>query len=96
MGVNNLAEQCYLTAHGPLQNMTVLSMMDMVKVVLQSYTLMLWCRSVALTFVGLIAGVRYRQIRDREESKEADGAGVCGDQQDSANREEEGVHKKQQ
>ncbi|XP_029688793.1 uncharacterized protein CCDC197 [Takifugu rubripes] len=31
MGINNLAEQCYLTAHGPLQNMTVLSMMDMVK-----------------------------------------------------------------
>lgn len=41
MGVNNLAEQCYLTAHGPLQNMTVLSMMDMVKVVLQSYSDML-------------------------------------------------------
>lgn len=32
MAINNLAEQCYLTAHGPLQKMTVLSMMDMVKV----------------------------------------------------------------
>lgn len=41
MGINNLAEQCYLSTHGPLQNMTVLSMMDMVKVVLQSYSDML-------------------------------------------------------
>lgn len=36
MAINNLAEQCYLTTHGPLQNMTVLSMMDMVKVAFQS------------------------------------------------------------
>lgn len=41
MGINNLAEQCYLTAHGPLQNMTVLSMMDMVKVELQTSSDML-------------------------------------------------------
>lgn len=30
--INNLAEQCYLAARGPLQDMTVLAMMDMVKV----------------------------------------------------------------
>lgn len=32
MAINNLAEQCYLPAYGPLENMNVLTMMDMVKV----------------------------------------------------------------
>lgn len=31
MAINNLAEQCYLPAYGPLENMNVLMMMDMVK-----------------------------------------------------------------
>ncbi|KAE8289891.1 hypothetical protein D5F01_LYC11602 [Larimichthys crocea] len=31
MAINNLAEQCYLDAYGPLENMNVLTMMDMVK-----------------------------------------------------------------
>ncbi|KAM3595560.1 uncharacterized protein V6R79_025123 [Siganus canaliculatus] len=31
MAVNNLAEQCYLEAYGPLQNMSMPTMMDMVK-----------------------------------------------------------------
>ncbi|GAA6213593.1 coiled-coil domain-containing protein 42A-like [Lates japonicus] len=31
MAINNLAEQCYLPAYGPLENMNVLTMMDMVK-----------------------------------------------------------------
>ncbi|XP_076605560.1 uncharacterized protein CCDC197 [Chaetodon auriga] len=31
MAINNLAEQCYLTAYGPLENMNILTMMDMVK-----------------------------------------------------------------
>lgn len=31
MAINNLAEQCYLSAYGPLENITVLTMMDMVK-----------------------------------------------------------------
>lgn len=37
MAVNNLAEQCYLAAYGPLENMNALTMMDMVKVIIQSY-----------------------------------------------------------
>lgn len=32
MAINNLAEQCYIPKYGPLENMTVLTMMDMVKV----------------------------------------------------------------
>lgn len=32
MAINNLAEQCYLLAYGPLENMNILRMMDMVKV----------------------------------------------------------------
>lgn len=32
MAINNLAEQCYLAAYGPLGNMNILTMMDMVKV----------------------------------------------------------------
>ncbi|KAM9354859.1 uncharacterized protein CCDC197 [Pholidichthys leucotaenia] len=31
MSINNLAEQCYLPAYGPLESMDVLTMMDMVK-----------------------------------------------------------------
>ncbi|XP_070698969.1 uncharacterized protein CCDC197 [Pempheris klunzingeri] len=31
MAINNLAEQCYLPAYGPLENMDTLTMMDMVK-----------------------------------------------------------------
>ncbi|XP_068435997.1 uncharacterized protein CCDC197 isoform X1 [Clinocottus analis] len=31
MAINNLAEQCYLSTYGPLENMDILSMMDMVK-----------------------------------------------------------------
>ncbi|XP_035530169.1 coiled-coil domain-containing protein 42 homolog [Morone saxatilis] len=31
MAINNLAEQCYLAAYGPLENMDILTMMDMVK-----------------------------------------------------------------
>ncbi|KAM9341279.1 uncharacterized protein CCDC197 [Symphorus nematophorus] len=31
MGINNLAEQCYLPAYGPLKNMNTSTMMDMVK-----------------------------------------------------------------
>ncbi|XP_049917801.1 coiled-coil domain-containing protein 42 homolog isoform X1 [Epinephelus moara] len=31
MAINNLAEQCYLAAYGPLENMNVLTKMDMVK-----------------------------------------------------------------
>ncbi|XP_070835596.1 uncharacterized protein CCDC197 [Chaetodon trifascialis] len=31
MAINNLAEQCYLAAYGPLENMSILTMMDMVK-----------------------------------------------------------------
>ncbi|XP_028251649.1 uncharacterized protein CCDC197 [Parambassis ranga] len=31
VAINNLAEQCYLPAYGPLENMSVLMMMDMVK-----------------------------------------------------------------
>ncbi|XP_029315935.1 uncharacterized protein CCDC197 [Cottoperca gobio] len=31
MAINNLAEQCYLAAYGPLENMNMLTMMDMVK-----------------------------------------------------------------
>ncbi|XP_034530869.1 coiled-coil domain-containing protein 42 like-2 [Notolabrus celidotus] len=31
MAVNNLAEQCYLPAYGPLENMNILTKMDMVK-----------------------------------------------------------------
>ncbi|KAG7238452.1 hypothetical protein INR49_030864, partial [Caranx melampygus] len=31
MAINNLAEQCYIPKYGPLENMTVLTMMDMVK-----------------------------------------------------------------
>ncbi|KAK2826078.1 hypothetical protein Q5P01_020292 [Channa striata] len=31
MAINNLAELCYLPAYGPLENMNVLTMMDMVK-----------------------------------------------------------------
>nr|XP_046268394.1 coiled-coil domain-containing protein 42 homolog [Scatophagus argus] len=31
MAINNLAEQCHLAAYGPLENMNVLTMMDMVK-----------------------------------------------------------------
>ncbi|KAM8917553.1 uncharacterized protein CCDC197 isoform 1-T1 [Spinachia spinachia] len=31
MAINNLAEQCYVSAYGPLMNMNVLTMMDMVK-----------------------------------------------------------------
>ncbi|XP_035467110.1 coiled-coil domain-containing protein 42 homolog isoform X1 [Scophthalmus maximus] len=31
MAINNLAEQCHLPAYGPLENMSVLTMMDMVK-----------------------------------------------------------------
>lgn len=44
----------------------------------------------------MISGVHYRQIRDGDESQEADGVGVCRDQQDSSNGQEEGhgVHKK--
>lgn len=33
MAINNLAEQCYLPAYGPLKNINVLTMMDMVKVI---------------------------------------------------------------
>ena len=33
MAINNLAEQCYLSAYGPLENMNILTMMDMVKVI---------------------------------------------------------------
>lgn len=33
MAINNLAEQCYLAAYGPLENMNMLTMMDMVKVI---------------------------------------------------------------
>lgn len=33
MAINNLAEQCYLDTYGPLENMNVLTMMDMVKVI---------------------------------------------------------------
>lgn len=33
MAINNLAEQCHLPAYGPLENMSVLTMMDMVKVI---------------------------------------------------------------
>ncbi|MEQ2197025.1 hypothetical protein XENOCAPTIV_021299 [Xenoophorus captivus] len=32
MAVNNLAQQCYLPEFGPLESMSVLTMMDMVKV----------------------------------------------------------------
>ncbi|XP_037652265.1 coiled-coil domain-containing protein 42 homolog [Sebastes umbrosus] len=31
MAINNIAEQCYLAAYGPLENMNMLTMMDMVK-----------------------------------------------------------------
>ncbi|XP_040056365.2 uncharacterized protein CCDC197 isoform X2 [Gasterosteus aculeatus] len=31
MAINNLAEQCYISAYGPLTNMSILTMMDMVK-----------------------------------------------------------------
>ncbi|KAL6105668.1 uncharacterized protein ACO6RY_07146 [Pungitius sinensis] len=31
MAINNLAEQCYISAYGPLTNMNILTMMDMVK-----------------------------------------------------------------
>ncbi|XP_056281988.1 coiled-coil domain-containing protein 42 like-2 [Pseudoliparis swirei] len=31
MAINNLAEQCYLSTYGPLENMNTLTMMDMVK-----------------------------------------------------------------
>ncbi|XP_026211577.1 coiled-coil domain-containing protein 42 homolog [Anabas testudineus] len=31
MAISNLAEQCYLPAYGPLENMNILTMMDMVK-----------------------------------------------------------------
>ncbi|KAK9533651.1 hypothetical protein VZT92_008756 [Zoarces viviparus] len=31
MAINNLAEQCYLSTYGPLENMNILTMMDMVK-----------------------------------------------------------------
>nr|XP_020446463.1 coiled-coil domain-containing protein 42 like-2-like [Monopterus albus] len=31
MAINNLAEQCYLPAYGPLENINILTMMDMVK-----------------------------------------------------------------
>lgn len=96
MAINNLAEQCYLAARGPLQNMTVLSKMDMVKVQHQ-VNIPEWS-SVALTIVEIISGVHYWQSRDREEGQETDGVGVCGDQRDSSNRQEkgEGVLKKQQ
>ena len=33
MGINNLAEQCYLPAYGPLENMNTVKMLDMVKVI---------------------------------------------------------------
>lgn len=36
MAINNLAEQCYLAAYGPLENMNILTMMDMVKVIVQN------------------------------------------------------------
>lgn len=36
MAVNNLAEQCYLAAYGPLEDMNALTKMDMVKVITQS------------------------------------------------------------
>ncbi|XP_040056367.2 uncharacterized protein CCDC197 isoform X1 [Gasterosteus aculeatus] len=36
MAINNLAEQCYISAYGPLTNMSILTMMDMVKLVFRS------------------------------------------------------------
>lgn len=36
MAINNLAEQCYLAAYGPLEDMNILTMMDMVKVIVQN------------------------------------------------------------
>lgn len=33
MAINNLAEQCYLAAYGPLENMDIMTMMNMVKVI---------------------------------------------------------------
>lgn len=38
MAINNLAEQCYLPAYGPLENMNILTMMDMVKVISYKYS----------------------------------------------------------
>ncbi|XP_078132907.1 uncharacterized protein CCDC197 [Sander vitreus] len=35
MAINNLAEQCYLAAYGPLENMNILTRMDMVKEYIQ-------------------------------------------------------------
>lgn len=39
MAINNLAEQCYIPEYGPLESMSVLTMMDMVKVI---YSWMIW------------------------------------------------------
>lgn len=32
MAINNLAEQCYISTYGPLESMSTLTKMDMVKV----------------------------------------------------------------
>ncbi|XP_054470065.1 coiled-coil domain-containing protein 42 homolog isoform X2 [Anoplopoma fimbria] len=36
MAINNLAEQCYLSTYGPLENINILTRMDMVKVILST------------------------------------------------------------
>lgn len=69
MAVNNLAEQCYLAAYGPLDKMNVLTMMDMVKVISQANIVLSTFHQPLFWFSGVHSG----QERDREESEETDG-----------------------
>lgn len=75
MAVNNLAEQCYIPTYGPLENMSMLTKMDMVKV--QMKHLCWYFQSVQLICLGLFCWwfdsrstfwTRWRRRRGRRRS----------------------------
>lgn len=51
MAINNLAEQCYISTYGPLENMNMLTKMDMVKVQ-RKYLCWYFFKSMPLTDVS--------------------------------------------
>lgn len=105
MAINNLAEQCYISTYGPLENMNMLTKMDMVKVQMK-YLCWYFFRGrgghatnwlVSGWFAGdLTVGVHSGQDGDREEGEDTAEVGICVNKSDSSDRQEgEGIHERQ-
>lgn len=102
MAINNLAEQCYIATYGPLENMNMLTKMDMVKVQLKYlcwellFFLIATHRFVPGWFAGyLIVGVHSGQDGDGEKGEDTARVGLGVNESDSSDRQEgEGIHER--